>query len=324
MTVDTEEDDAWSGGYPPSGQSVRNIERLPKLQQLCDRHGVRPTYLVNSPVIDDATSRSVLQTLHAEGRCEIGAHLHAWCDGPHDRDSYDDRTSYLCNLSEPIQRAKIERLTDKIASVFGAAPVSFRAGRYGIDHVGLKLLAEFGYTIDSSVLAFRACGDHGPDYRDCPWQPYRVSECDIRMASDEGLIWEAPVSVGYTRGEQEAAHRLFERLNHPLPRVLKAPSIARRLGVAAQVKCSPEQSTATEIIQLFEAYRAAGAETLVVLLHSSSLMPGGSPYARNESEAAEILARVDRVLTHCLSFEGVKGVTLAQLATSLEAQRCAA
>ena len=45
VSIDTEEDD-W-GSYVRGGTSTANIESLMELQDLFDRWGARPTYLVN-------------------------------------------------------------------------------------------------------------------------------------------------------------------------------------------------------------------------------------------------------------------------------------
>ena len=73
--VDTEADDQWT----LEGRkrlSVENARALPRLQALCDSHGVRPSYLVTHEMATREPSRSILRDLFATGRCEIGAHLH--------------------------------------------------------------------------------------------------------------------------------------------------------------------------------------------------------------------------------------------------------
>jgi len=58
MGVDTEADDQWSSAGRET-LTLRNIAELPRLQALCDRYGVRPTYLVTYEVAADPESRAL-------------------------------------------------------------------------------------------------------------------------------------------------------------------------------------------------------------------------------------------------------------------------
>ena len=44
ITIDTEGDNLWAR---PRAISTKNAHFLPRFQALCERHGLRPTYLVN-------------------------------------------------------------------------------------------------------------------------------------------------------------------------------------------------------------------------------------------------------------------------------------
>jgi hypothetical protein len=82
VTIDTEEEGLWGGTYRSTGNTVKNLRGLPRLQELCDEFGVRPTYLVDTPVVEDDYGSGLLATYQAEGRAEIGGHLHPWCTAP--------------------------------------------------------------------------------------------------------------------------------------------------------------------------------------------------------------------------------------------------
>jgi len=75
VTIDVEADNEWARGRQPTYDS---IQLLRAFQRLCDRYGVRPTYLVTYDVASDSKSSSVLLELLEEGNCEIGAHMHGW------------------------------------------------------------------------------------------------------------------------------------------------------------------------------------------------------------------------------------------------------
>src|SRR5690349_2250315 len=112
VTIDTEEEGLWSGRFPARGQTCRNIQRLPRLDALFGRLGVIPTWLVDHPVAVDATAASVLRGLVADGRGEIGAHLHPWCNPPFYPDGERARFSYPHQLGPWQQAAKLTALCD--------------------------------------------------------------------------------------------------------------------------------------------------------------------------------------------------------------------
>ena len=60
--VDTEADDQWSRGGRDRLE-VRNAERLPALQALCDEYGVRPTYVLTHEMATRPESRGILREL---------------------------------------------------------------------------------------------------------------------------------------------------------------------------------------------------------------------------------------------------------------------
>ncbi len=165
VTVDTEEEGLWSGGFRTHNNTVANIQGLDRFQSVCEDFGIRPTYLVDTPVVEDDGSLQVVRRFHDANTCEIGSHLHPWCAPPFN-EQVNAYNSYLCNLPSSLQSAKLEKLTELIEDRFGRRPTSFRAGRYGLDAVGARHLGELGYVVDSSVLPFMPTeSDGAPDHR---------------------------------------------------------------------------------------------------------------------------------------------------------------
>jgi hypothetical protein len=80
ITIDTEEDD-W-GSFNTTGQSLRNIEQIPRLQSLFDEYKVRPTYVITYPVATDKTTLGILKRIAEDDKCEIGVHCHPWNTPP--------------------------------------------------------------------------------------------------------------------------------------------------------------------------------------------------------------------------------------------------
>ncbi len=318
VTVDTEEEGLWGGRYRRSGNTVRNIRGIPRFQEICDRYGVKPTYLVDAPVVDDDEAVGVLRAIQDDGRAEIGAHVHPWCNPPHEEE-VTGHNSYLCNLPEPLQRAKLTWITDRIEARFGRRPTSFRAGRYGLDVVGARILHELGYVVDSSVIPFTDYSPGGgPDFRRAPHLPYFVDGDDLCRPHDRGYLLEVPVSVGFNRPNFARAQALRRAAGHPWLRRLHAEGILDRLGVVRRIKFSPEQADARRLRQLVAAYAAQRAPAMVMMLHSSSLVAGESPYVRTERDLREFDARLQEVFAFCLDKREMASAGLAEFAARSE------
>jgi hypothetical protein len=80
VSIGTEEDD-W-GRYEPDGEGTDNIKLLPLAQDIFDKWGVRPTYLVNRPPLMDSESVTVLRDRASRDTVEIGAHCPPLHRGP--------------------------------------------------------------------------------------------------------------------------------------------------------------------------------------------------------------------------------------------------
>ena len=318
VTVDTEEEGLWNGNFQARGNTVRNIEGVPRFQAFCDRFGVRPTYLVDTPVLEDARAVEILDEVHRAGRCEIGAHLHPWCAPPLDEET-NPRNSFMCNLPEHLQREKLTRITDTIEQRLGTRPRSFRAGRYGLDIVGARILEDLGYVVDSSVISFYDYSDRGgPDFRWAPYTPYRVGWDDLRRPGPEGRMFEMPISVGFSGTGFARAQRIRELACTGAGRLFHLTGILDRLNLVRRIKFSPEQADATRMKQLVDAYLANGAPCMVMMMHSSSLVPGYSPYVADRQRLEELYLDLEAVFRHCQQRHEMVGETLTGFAESFQ------
>lgn len=108
VTIDTEEDN-W-GEYDRESYSIENIRRIPRLQQIFDDRGVRPTYLITHPVASSRLGVDTLAHLQDEGRCEVGTHPHPWNTPPLE-EPRTPRNSYINNLDSDLQFRRSEPYT---------------------------------------------------------------------------------------------------------------------------------------------------------------------------------------------------------------------
>jgi hypothetical protein len=297
VTVDTEADGQWEHGRP---LATANVAAWPPFQELCRRHAVRPTYLITSEIAEDLGAAAFLRPLAAAGAVEVGAHLHPWTtppfsDAPGLRRN-DPEHAYPCHLEPDLLRAKLETLTAQVAKVAGARPTSYRAGRFGLDTGGARLLAELGYGVDSSVTPFVTWGAHagrpgrggGPDFRRHDAYPFRVAG-----TGTPGLV-EVPVTIMPTYTVTRGVRLLREhwqarpvRLGRQALRVLPRPQ-------PLWLRPRPEYALGDLQALLLEAERAH-LPFAVFMFHSSELLAGASPYRPAQGDVDVLLRLLDEL-----------------------------
>jgi hypothetical protein len=320
VTIDTEEEGLWSGKFSGYDNPVDNLTGVPRFQAICDRYGVKPTYLVDSPVVTNPEASAILEPIVDDGRCEIGCHIHPWNTPPEEDDTTSER-SYLCNLPLALQRQKLTTITNQIESRFGRRPTSFRAGRYGMGDAGVGILRELGYIVDSSVCPYMDYSeDGGPDFRSAQWRPYFIDQKLLEPANRSTGLLEVPVSFGFNWTNFDIAHRLDEFLSGPAVRRFRIKGILERAGVLRKIKFSPEKASSGRLATLANAYMRQNAPCLVMMFHSSSLKAGYSPYVTNEAELDRFLATIGETLEYCLGQLGMCGDTLTGFATEFVAE----
>jgi len=306
VTVDTEGDDIWSR---PREITTRNARFLPRFQSLCERYGFRPVYLTNYEM---ATSAEFVEFAHdvlARDAGEIGMHLHAWNSPPLLPLTSDDfhYQPYLIEYPDSVMKEKIRVMTGLLEERFGRPVVSHRAGRLGLDARYAAMLLELGYCVDCSVTPGvdwsttpgAPGGRGGPDYRGFPHRPYFLSPANIASPASSGLL-EVPVTIAMSGLFRTApwAYRL------PL-----AGRVVNRIVPARNWAC-PGENDLTGMVRAAHSARAAGAECVEFMVHSSELMPAGSPRFRTAAAVEELYASLE-VLFEDLS-AWCKGMTLAE------------
>jgi len=297
VTIDTEEDD-W-GSYRPGGASVDNILMLPELQRLWTAFGVKPTYLVNYPPMASPEAASVLRALAEDGQCETAAHCHPWNTPPFET-AVHQPASMMNQLRDDVNRDKLAVLTRLFEETFRFRPRSFRAGRWGFGPSVARPLHQLGYYTDLSVSPFldwRRIG--GPDYSRAPQLPYCFDPDHPLTPEGGGALVEIPTSVGFLRGPQRASARVRSFLERsPLAR-FKVVGLVDSMGALARRWLSPETSSHGEMISLAKTLTLRGRRVLDLTFHSSSLLPGATPFVRSEADKRAFVARIEKFLEFC-------------------------
>jgi hypothetical protein len=285
--VHTEEEFDWSKPFNRDAIAISHVRELGRAQELFDRCGARPIYVVDYPIASQDLGISTLRALAGNGSAAIGAHLHPWVNPPF-TEEVSTYHSYPGNLPSALEAQKLQQLTDRIADGFGARPTVYLAGRYGFGPHTLSILQELGYRIDLSAVAmsdFRS--DGGPDYR------RRDNSC--RWEGDPAIL-RIPHSVADVGFLCRDGQRLFEPGASATVRALRLPGILARCGAIEHVRLSPEGFSLRHLKSAARALIAAGVKVLVFSFHSPSIAPGFTPYVRDRSDLAEFVGRIEGFL----------------------------
>lgn len=298
ITIDTEGDNLWKW---KAGQEIttENVRYLARFQELCSRYGFKPVWLSNWEMINDPLFVDFINKNVEKGSCELGMHLHAWNNPPFYElpGSEQSGAPYLIEYPKEIMEAKIAAITEKMKEQFGYVPVSHRAGRWAMNDTYFELLYKYGYRIDCSYTP-------GISWRDSLGQTPDFAGPDYRKVSREvherkGIV-EVPVTVEHT-------HRMFLDKN----RSWKANVKTVLFGLAGQdIWLRPGRDNMKDMLWMIEKNRTGDSDYLMFMLHSSELMPGGSPTFRREEDVEVLYSRL-QVLFDLIQ-TSYKGCTLEE------------
>ena len=288
ITIDTEGDNLWSR---PRDITTRNAAYLPRFQSLCERFGFKPVYLTNYEMAMSGCFVEFGRDVAARGAAEIGMHLHAWNSPPLAPLTDDDfhHQPYLIEYPGALMREKIRFMTRLLEDRFDRSMLSHRAGRWAFDARYAAMLADEGYRADCSVTPGvdwsrnrgAPDGNGGTDYSGFPAGPYFPDNRDISRPS-AGPLLEVPMTITPSALNQTAP------LLYRIPLVRRAANrVAPALGWLCPIQPSlnaPVGRNLEAMLQVARAARAGKPACLEFMMHSSELMPGGSPAFRTPSD----------------------------------------
>lgn len=278
VTVDTEGDNLWSR---PRTITTRNAGYLPRFQALCEKYRLKPTYLTNWEMSQSPEFVELGRDILRRGVGEIGMHLHAWNSPPVvPLTSDDDRFQpYLIEYPEQQIREKVQVMTNTLADIFGRRPTSHRAGRWAFDETYARILIDEGYTTDCSVtphICWRFCKGSpakpgGTDYTSFRESPYYLDPTDIRRPGSSPLL-ELPVTVIQTRRYTAPV----EALRRGLAGSFFGTRVMRK-AFPNTAWLMPTGSNGSDLLRVLDIVRRQHRPYAQFVIHSSELMPGGSP-----------------------------------------------
>lgn len=295
FTVDTESDNQWE---IENNQSTENAKFIPRFQTVCESYGVIPVYLVDYSMSNDPFLVKFLKKKMAQNLCEVGCHIHAWDTPPFfTYDKSENGRPYLTEYPIEIMAKKIERITKHLNETFDTFVVSHRAGRWAMNDSYCQILDTFGYKVDCSYTPGISWSKQigyvqgGSDYSSYDCKPFVLPNTDII---------EVPMTISKMhcfRWEKRSSVRTNSI------RFLK--SILGR-----NIWLRPALNSRYEMEKLIE-YADKKMQYIEFMIHSSELMPGGSPYFKTD-EDIDYLYQLLNFIFQFGTKMGFQGVSLNQ------------
>ena len=313
VVVDTEEEFDWDQPFSRLNTAIHAIDALPSVQEILEGYGVKPTYVVDYPVVAAESSRAVLKRFFDAQRCQIGTHLHPWVNPPFEED-ISTFNSYPGNLEPELERRKLEVITTTIGSAFGTAPRIYKAGRYGVGRATAAALKELGYLVDLSVVPHTDfSGDGGPDFRDCPDRPYWFGE--------GGQLLEIPLTRGFAGLAAGWGSTVYPAVESKLGRLTHLGAILSRTGLLERIGLTPEGIESRQQLRLLRLLLLRGYRVFTLTFHSPSLVPGNTPYVRNQNDLRRFFDNIRSVLDAFFEVHGGRATTPLELLASAQQPR---
>lgn len=302
ITVDTEEEFDWDKPFTRDQHGLTHYPKIDRFQNLCVKHGIKPIYLVDYPIVQNDEVVELLRGYCDKNIANIGIQLHPWVNPPFDED-VTCYNSYACNLPPDLERAKLTNLCELIAKRFNINPSIYRAGRYGAGANTVNILNDLDVKIDTSVRSrFSYTKQHGPNYSKYPVNPYWITP---------NKLLELPVTTVFTGLFSKSSTSLY----HGIFESKFARSFMARSGLVERIALTPEGVPLEKAMKAIEKSLEEGVQILNFSFHSPSLAPGYTPYVRNEEDLEAFYCWWEEVFS-CLAQHEVAATSLDELLTS--------
>lgn len=303
ITIDTEGDNLWNPVCVRSGMreiTVKNSEYLERFQLLCEKYKFIPTYLVDYEMAKAGAFVEMAKEGIRRHNIEIGMHMHAWncppiVNLPYRRHCYNP---YAGDYSRKVIKEKVHYLTGFLEDIFQCPIIAHRGGRWYLDEYYISLLKNEGYLVDCSITPGISWKNHdgysvkGCDYSRFPHSYYELDSVKMGLKNGKHLtgILEVPMTImnKYT----------FSRDTINMKCIKKT------------IWLRPERNNLSDLMWLVN--KKKGEEYIEFMLHSSELMPGGSPTFRTEKSIEKLYQDLESLF--CLVSKYFSGSSLSGFA----------
>lgn len=304
ITIDTECDNNWrpmaSFNSVTNRISLENGKYLPRFQSLCEKYGFVPTYLVDWEMSYSTALVDMVKEKLPKGLLDVGMHMHAWSCPPffqfRKEECVENGNPYITEYPEEIIEQKVENITERLKKAFSISSlICHRSGRWCIDGDYIRILLNYGYRADCSVTPYvnwhdtygMTAGSCGPDYSDSILGAYIFTPDNFlrpissRKDQDADAMLEVPVSI---QKQEDGVSWL-----------------------------RPNGSNLSSMKTIVEGASDAESEYLMFMIHSSELMPFGSPNFRTEFEIERLYQQIEALFSY-VKDRGYRGIGLSDFA----------
>lgn len=296
ITIDTEADNQWNLNQECT---TENAKYLPKFQELAEKYGYKPVWLTTYEMANDENFVKYFKQKQEKGLCEMGMHLHAWNTPPYYKlEKMTNERSYLIEYPVNIMEKKIKMLDKLLTEKFGIKPISHRAGRWVMNDNYFKLLKKYNYKIDCSVTphinwkkALGQLGTHGSNYANSCERAYMINDS----------VLEVPMTIRKSHTFQIKRIKNIKRFFREIELFI--------IGRNQWIRPDGDFAINGMIDVIKKCNR--NNEYIMFMIHSSELMPGGSPNFKDEKSIEKLYNVIEEIFKYTNDL-GYIGVTLRE------------
>ena len=287
ITIDTEGDNLWAN---PKNITTENLKFLPRFQSICEKYNFYPIYLTNWECSNDKIFVKIFKELQNEGKCEIGMHLHAWNNPPIIKSkNTKNKQPFLIEFNKKTISAKIDNITKKLEDEFEMNLVSHRAGRWAINEIYLSILTEFNYSLDCSYTPYINWSEMSDDYKNAGVNYSHIKNMIYEFSENNKKIKLLPTTI--------IKNPIFYNYKRFLPNFKMSDKILGKLH-SKNIWLRPNKNNLNEMLRLVDYSVTNNFSYLMFILHSSELMPGGSPTFKTKNSIEKLYYDIEILFEH--------------------------
>jgi hypothetical protein len=218
-------------------------------------------------------------------------------------------------MPEILLNEKIKSLTSQIEASFGRRPYSFRSGRYGFNENLARVLAENSYLIDSSVTPYTSWTIHkgipdgtgGPDFINKSPFPYKYG-------FPQNSLLEIPITILPTKFPLNRYDKLARQYFRYVDRSILLRIIRKLFFSEQPLWLRPHRGMDLRLFdELVTESLKIKLPYIVMMFHSSELMPGCSIYRPDQASIEKLYDLLEGFFI-LLNNKKIHSVTLTEAA----------
>lgn len=285
ITVDTEGDNLWNPVLTRSGLKeikVHNADYIFRFQELCEKFSFIPTYLTNYEMSQAQSFVELARDRLKFNKVEIGMHMHAWNIPPLVKLPFNPKGNnpYAAEYHQKILYQKMKYITRTLEDVFQVPILSHRGGRWYLDTRYVRMLQKLNYMVDCTITPGISWEDNignyvgGCNYKKFPNKIYELDTHNMIREGNSGILEIPPTII---------RKQIFNSEKKIIDNVKDLPNAYNK-----KIWLRPNGKNLEDMLYLVKKCTKNNIAYLEFMIHSSELMPGGSPTFPNK-KSIEIL-----------------------------------